>query len=151
MLTMFTPSADHAEQQANAGTASTIQPIRTKEFEHSSGGSKLSQRPDYRLKFTMGGHTMSISSIKFSPDGAMLASAGVLPIPSVVRCCSSKYSRKASDKLIKLWDSYTGEIVRTLDGHTDGISDIAWSSDSNHLASASDDKTLRIWKPSDVC
>jgi len=58
---------------------------------------------------------------------------------------------KASDKFIKLWDAYTGEIMRTLEGHTEGISDIAWSSDSNCLASASDDKTIRIWKPSDVC
>lgn len=31
-----------------------------------------------------------------------------------------------------------------------GISDVAWSSDSNLLASASDDKTLKIWDMSSV-
>lgn len=30
-------------------------------------------------------------------------------------------------------------------GHSQGISDISWASDSNYLASASDDKTLKIW------
>lgn len=46
---------------------------------------------------------------------------------------------------MKLWDSYTGEIIRTLDGHHEGISDIAWSSDGEYLATASDDKTVILW------
>lgn len=35
--------------------------------------------------------------------------------------------------------------MHTFEGHTEGISDIAWSSDGEFLASASDDKTVRIW------
>ena len=111
--------------------------------------SNFSSKPNYRLKYTMGGHTMSISSIKFSPDGSTLASAGMLHTSSLCVLTVITYLRlrKASDKLIKLWDSYTGKIIRTLEGHTEGISDIAWSNDSEYLASASDDKTIRIWKP----
>lgn len=30
-------------------------------------------------------------------------------------------------------------------GHLEGISDLAWSSDSHYICSASDDRTLRIW------
>jgi COMPASS component SWD3 len=51
----------------------------------------------------------------------------------------------AADKLIKLWDSRTGEFRQNLEGHTKGISDIAWSSSSDLLASGSDDKTVRLW------
>lgn len=51
----------------------------------------------------------------------------------------------AADKMIKIWSAYNGQIVRTLEGHTAGLSDIAWSTDSVFLASASDDTTIRIW------
>ena len=51
----------------------------------------------------------------------------------------------AGDKLVKVWSPHTGQLVRNLTGHSKGLSDIAWSSDSVFLASASDDTTIRIW------
>lgn len=53
--------------------------------------------------------------------------------------------KEGADKLVKIWDSYAGHVLCTFEGHTSGISDIAWSSDSEYVASASDDKTVRIW------
>ena len=46
---------------------------------------------------------------------------------------------------MKIWSPHTGQLVRNLTGHSKGLSDIAWSSDSVFLASASDDTTIRIW------
>ncbi|KAI6007452.1 WD40 repeat-containing protein [Pisolithus albus] len=83
-------------------------------------------KPNYRAKYVLSGHTMAVSSLKFNPTGSLLASA-------------------AADKQIKIWDVYTGEIVKTFSGHREGVNDVAWSSDGEFLASASDDKTIILW------
>ncbi|KAF8912836.1 WD40-repeat-containing domain protein [Gymnopilus junonius] len=85
--------------------------------EHSSSSAL---KPNYKLRYILSGHRLSISAIKFSPDGSILASAG-------------------ADKLIKLWDALTGQIIHTFEGHSEGISDIAWAND----------KTIKIWSMED--
>jgi WD40 repeat protein len=44
-----------------------------------------------------------------------------------------------------IWDATNGAHVRTLEGHTEGVNDITWSSDPMYLASGSDDYSVKIW------
>ena len=61
------------------------------------------------------------------------------------RILTSELNPIANDRVVKIWSPFTGELIRNLNGHTKGLSDIAWSADSVYLASASDDHTIRIW------
>ena len=53
----------------------------------------------YKLQRTLTGHTRSIVSVKFSSDGALLASG-------------------AADKTVRIWNADTGDLIRVLEGHT---------------------------------
>ena len=76
------------------------------------------------------GHAKAVTSVRFSPDGALLASA-------------------SADRTIRVWRVADGTCALVLLGHEKGCSDVCWSACGRYLASASDDKNLHLWRVDD--
>jgi WD40 repeat protein len=77
----------------------------------------------------------AVHSIAFSSDGTVLAVAGGLA---------------ARSGLVTLFDTATWRATATLAEHADVVYDVAFSSNGQKLATASLDKTTRVWNPRDL-
>lgn len=47
---------------------------------------------------------------------------------------------------VLIWDAETGQNIKLLEGHTDGVNYAEYSPDGNYIVSASYDSTVRIWE-----
>ena len=56
-----------------------------------------------------------------------------------------EHSRRGKDKTLKLWDVETGQLLKTLEGHTDAVTSVAFFSDGEEAVSGSRDKTVKRW------
>jgi WD40 repeat protein len=57
----------------------------------------------------------------------------------------SKIVSGSSDMMVDIWDAVTGELLMTMNGHTDRVNTVAWSHSALKIVSGSDDETIKIW------
>ena len=85
----------------------------------------VSAQTDEDLVLTFKGHKGPVFSLSVHPDGQSIATGG-------------------EDMLIHIWDPATGEIKRSLEGHTKPVKYLCFSPDGKYLASAANTE-IRIW------
>jgi WD40 repeat protein len=79
-----------------------------------------------KLLRTLEGHTSSILSATYSPEGKTLATASY-------------------DKTVKVWETASGKAVHTFSGHTAHVLTAAFSANGKLIASSGGDKLLLVW------
>jgi RNA polymerase sigma factor (sigma-70 family) len=88
------------------------------------GGKPAAKSWDVRA--TLEGHTATVWSVAYSPDGTLLATA-------------------SKDGTVRVWNAKTGKPVASLGGHAGDVHAVAFSQDGKLLASAGADRTVRVW------
>lgn len=69
---------------------------------------------------------LPVATVAFSPNGENLATGG-------------------ADRVVRLWDAATGNLLNELKGHRMSITALAYSPDGTRLLSSSLDHTIRAW------
>ncbi|KAF7984961.1 hypothetical protein HWV62_9903 [Athelia sp. TMB] len=72
------------------------------------------------------GHSSTVRSISFSPDGLKIVSG-------------------SEDKTVRVWDRQIGETTLLLEGHRGTVNSVAFSPDGLKIVSGSNDGTVRVW------
>jgi WD40 repeat protein len=118
--------------------------------------------------FPQRGHSFSVSSLAYSPDGRFVVSGSADssvkiwdlekgremftlpehegPVRSVAYSPDgARVVSGSADYTIRLWDAETGEELRTLTGHSNVVNSVAYSPDGRFVASGSTDRTVKVW------
>ena len=79
-----------------------------------------------KLLGTLEGHSDSVNSAAFCPDGSVIITA-------------------SADKTAKIWDTSNFELLATLEGHSGAVNSASFSPDDRLIVTASSDGTVKVW------
>lgn len=102
---------------------------------------KIWSLEDYSCLRTLEGHSNSILKVLWMPIRPQDAtSTGDRSHPTL------QVATAGGDGLVKIWDSSTGEVVATLDNHSDRVWALTVHPETNALVSGGGDSTITFWK-----
>ncbi|CDO73623.1 hypothetical protein BN946_scf185014.g93, partial [Trametes cinnabarina] len=99
-------------------------------------------------KMELRDHQHTIEVVVFAPVSSYPAIRELAGLPNTDRSNRSGayVATGARDKTIKIWDTQTGQLLRTLQGHDNWVRSLVFHPSGKFLLSASDDKTIRVWE-----
>jgi WD40 repeat protein len=108
----------------------------------------VSRGPVRGVAASADGKTLAFASNRgvtvIRPDGTRIE----LALPGAAACAvtsdGSRVAGGGAGRVARVW-SAEGQVLHELAGHTEPITDVAFSADGERLATASDDNTARIW------
>lgn len=129
----------------------------------------ISTMPGAGKSLSLRGHTDTVHSAVWSPDGKFLASGSWdqtvriwdarngTPIHTLrggplrrlldggLSPDGRQLAAGAFDMTAKVWDAGSGRLIHSLRGHSGGVLSVSWSPDGKRVASASFDCTIKVW------
>lgn len=87
--------------------------------------------------FISQGHSGGVPAVAWSPDSTLIASASGGP--------STSGGSPAANNAVQVWRATSGKLIYSYNGHSSGITDLAWSPREERIASASTDYTVQVW------
>ncbi len=117
-------------------------------FNHHRGYiSSICLAPDGRLLLSSFDKTASIVSLddKFKPHCCVKFNGHASLVNSILPFGSSQCVTCSDDTTIKVWDSTTGECLRTLSEHSEGVHVLGMDSSERIFASGSGDGRVLLW------
>ena len=123
-------------------------------WDIASGGDdksvKLWDTTDWSLIRTLRGKSESVYGVAFSPDGKRLVSGSRdKKVLGEILQYRFAYEGSSNGITVRLWDVGTGELLQSLNDHTNDVNSVAYSADGIFIATASEDATVKIWRLSE--
>ncbi|OCH86891.1 dynein regulator [Obba rivulosa] len=99
-------------------------------------------------KVDLRGHDHTVEVVVFAPASAYPSIRELAGIPDTDRSRRpGAYAATGSrDKTIKIWDTQSGQLLRSLAGHDNWVRALVFHPTGKFLLSASDDHTIRVWE-----